>query len=65
LQNGLRLHNASSPADFACLRQSKCFQRRDNVSDAEEFEKTIRAMSIIGFEEKEKVMISLHSIKQI
>ncbi|KAH9114351.1 hypothetical protein AeMF1_011554 [Aphanomyces euteiches] len=52
-----KLHLFGSPTEFAYLNQSGCYERRDNVSDEETFEKTMRAMAIVGFSDEEQTSI--------
>ncbi|KAF0697680.1 Aste57867_11651 [Aphanomyces stellatus] len=52
LATKLHLHGAVS--DYSYLNQSGCVTRRDNVADIDTFEKTMRAMAIVGFKDDEK-----------
>ncbi|RQM24623.1 hypothetical protein B5M09_003089 [Aphanomyces astaci] len=50
LQTRLHLADPMDVSKFAYLNQSGCVTRRDQVSDADTFHKTMRAMSIVGFQ---------------
>ncbi|EQC35904.1 hypothetical protein SDRG_06652 [Saprolegnia diclina VS20] len=51
------LHLEAPVTAYAYLGGSGCYVRQDNVRDEDEFQKTMRAMAIVGFEEHEKASI--------
>ncbi|KDO30072.1 hypothetical protein SPRG_05263 [Saprolegnia parasitica CBS 223.65] len=51
------LHLEAPVTAYAYLGGSGCFVRQDKVRDVDEFQKTMRAMAIVGFEEHEKASI--------